>query len=379
MPIKNRPDPNYEPPDRKTFDDGKYKVNGIAWVTTDDAESPIFKARKNSAALYAVYKTLLLNGEDGPPGSVSPGEVPLLVRAFGGDPAKLPDRTTDPTAFLIAARTAINAVSKELEVRVSGGWIQDVPGMSLPVDSYHTFELTKIFTKNEEGDFSWTKGEYGNYFVAEFTVVANLQGRPSAYDGAKITGIVSYGMKVNPDGDPEFETTDKGEWTSNAVVFSKFLGAFVPGVYEINFADPSNILPEVMDEYGRNKRRAVTQVVKNKHGRVGINIKGFASVDADIAPMPMDEPDKELPAREVEDETNEPPIMEQIYNLIDEKAGGGAFGADGKLTPKGREWCKGDFKDFLKEKGYKASFDAWNDETRQAVLTYLKGDEEDEF
>ena len=379
MPIQNRPDPNYETPDRKTFDDGKYKVNGIQWVTTDNAEAPIFKARKNSASLYAVYKTLLLNGEDGPPGSVSPGEVPLLVRAFGGDPSTLPDRTTDPTAFLIAAKTSINATGKELEVKVSGGWVQDVPGMSLPVDSYHTFELVRIFTKNEEGDFSWETGEYGKYFVAEFSVVANLQGRPSMYDGARMAGIISYGMKVNSDGDPEFETSDKGDWTSNAVVFSKFLNAFVPAVYETTFADPSNILPEVMAEYGKNRRRAVTQVVKNSKGRIGLNVKAFASVDDDLAPMPADESEKELPARNVEDEVTEPETMEQIYALIDEKAGGGAFGKDGSLTTKGKTWCKGDFKDFLKEKGYKASFNAWDDETRKAVLTYLKGEEEDEF
>lgn len=374
MPIKNRPDPNYESPDRKTFDDGKYKVNGIVWVTMDDADAPIFKVRKNSATLYSVYRMALVNGEDGPPGSVTPGEVPLLVRAFGADPTKLPDKESDPTAYLISAKTLINATMKELQVTVKGGWVQDVPGMSLPADSYHMFEISRINTKNDEGEISWIKGEYGPFFAAEMVVVANMHGKPSMYDGARISTFVSYGMTVDAEGDPTFEKTSDGGWTSAAVATSKFLAAFVPSAYELSFTDPSNILPEVWEEYTRNRRRGITMVSRNKKGRIIFNMKGLVPADTELPPM--DAPEE---SRDVADEATEPDIMRKIYALIDEKAGGGAFGSDGKLTPKGKTWCKGDFKAFIKANGYKASFDAWDDKTRVAVLAFLRGEEEDEF
>ena len=381
MPITNRPDPNYEPEERTSFSDGKYSINGIAWVSNDDSGAPIFKVRKNSTALYAIYRTVTVDGKDGPPGSVSPAQVSVLVSAFGGDPDKLPDREEDPTAYLISARDMINSQNKVLEVTVQGGWVQEIPGMSLPVNKYFTFELNRITTKNEQDELCWVESKqgYGPWFGVELVAVGSMNQKPTPYDGVTVWDIVSYGLTVSPEGDPTFETNANGKWTSAAVATDRFIAAFVPDVVNYEFSNPANILPEIWELYKRNRRRAVTQVIKRgKSNRVGVNISGLVSTEDDGMVEPKQEETKEAPARDVETETQEPASMAGVYDLISKGLGQKAFDSAGNLNDAGKAWCKENLKPFLTEKHYPAAFSRWTPEMTNDVYAFLS-QEEDEF
>lgn len=366
MPLQNRPDPNYEVEEFTTFADGKYKLSGIQWFTLDEEGAPIFVVQKNSTNLVARFRGIVSGADDGPPGSVSVGEVALLVKAFGGDPDKLPPRD-DPAAFLIAARDAINNSEKTLEVVVSGGWINRIPGMSLPVNKYFQFEVSRFTTADDVGEVAPKEGSWGRYFGVEFKVVGDMQGHPTKFDGATIWESIGYGLRVGKEGQPEFITKDDGGWVSAAVQTSRFLEAFCPTIFESEFRDTNNILPEVSEEIRRSAEKAVTQVVKKaRSNRVGLNVGGFALV-GDKPPMP-----EELPTRDVEDEAAELPMMEQIYKLIDKGAGGEGF-SGGKLNAAGKKWCKENLSEFLVKKGFGKKFDAWTEGMQTEILTYLLG------
>lgn len=387
MPIKNRPDPEYEPESQfDTFADGKHPVTGITWITNDEEGAPIFVANKGRTPLVARYRSILESEESGPPGSVSPAEVIMLVKAFGGDPSKLPDREVDPTAFLMAARDQINNSDKVVSVTVSSGWINHVPGMNLPPDKYFTFQYAGITTKNDEDQISWKEGQYGKWFGANLRVVGDLQLRSTPYDGYEQFVMVSYGLTVNEQGTPEYATrvkegTSQKVWTSAAVGFSKFVAAFAPQIEQADFQDVHNILPELNELGLREQRRAVGQVTRSKTGFINVNISSLASIEE--APLPMPEDEDEKPAeRDVEDEVKETDTLGQIYDLIDTGAGKGAF-SNGSLNAKGKQWCKEHLKPFLTEHGMKARMDAWTDEEQKKVLSFLRSEvgaeEEDEF
>jgi len=374
MPITNRPDPDYKPENQQSFSDGEYTVNGISWVTKDESGAPIFKVRKNSASLYAVYRTVV-GEKDGPPGSVSPAQVSILVRAFGGDPEKLPDKEQDPTAYLLAARDLINNQNKKVKVIVRGGWVQEIPGMSLPVDKYFTFEIGRFTSKNEMDEISWVEGDYGPWFGVEFVAVGNMYQKPTPYDGVTIWDSVGYGLAVDSEGNPTFATKADGQWTSAAVGISKFISAFIPEALDYEFSTPTNILPELWDIYRRNRKRAVTQVIKRKSGRVCLNISGLVSVEEAQA----SESPQEVPARDVEDEIKEDASLEGVYALISEGLGKKAFDSSGSLNKDGKAWCKENLKPFLVEKGYPASFSKWTAGMVKDVFEFLSQDDEEEF
>lgn len=386
MTIKNAPDPDYEPStDFSSFTDGSYEINGISWITNDDSGAPIFVASKGWAPLVARYRSVMADGSDGPPGSVSPGEVAMLVRVFGADPSKLPDRDADPTAFLIAARDMINSTGKVLKVTVKDGWVNHIPGMGLPVDKYFTFELDALAPREDDVP-TQREGQYGPWFIVNLRVVGDLQQRPTVYDGYRCASFVNYGLIVNEQGELEYESreTKSGakDWTSAAVRLHKVIVAFAPTLEtdEIAFASVNNILPELEQEALRLRRRAVGQVTKDSKGRIGVKIESLAAIDPDLPPMPAPEPEKELPARDVEDEVVEPPSMEQVYAVIGNLCTEKAFDASGNLTTAGKNWCREHLKPFLKEKGYPAKLSEWTESIRTDILDFLNpSGSDDEF
>jgi len=386
MPILKRPDPDFEPePEFTTFKDGSYTIKAIQWMTKDDEDAPIFVNRKDGQ-LTARYRTIQENGEDGPPGSLGPAEVPLLVRAFGGKPGKLPKREGDPTAFLIAARDMVNSLEKPIKVKVESGWIQYIPGMSLPPDKYFTFLFHGVATKNELDEPSWRKGQYGRWFGVNLEVAGNVQQKPTIYDGLIRFCIVSYGLHENTDGQPEFDVNEGGKWTGAAVGTNKFITAYAPTLYEEQFGDPNNICPE-LDKIGRDLgRKCVGMTKRDKAGRVKIDVGSLSSIDEDPDPFfEAEEPDakeevkedgatkeaKDLPSRNVEDET---PIIDRIKDYWSQCAKGEAFDKSGKLTAKGKTWAGKTLKPFLQKNKIKARIETWNDDQMQNIENFMKAD-----
>ena len=71
-----------------TFETGTYEENGLTFFTVGSDGNPYYKVRADGS-FFCNYNTY--NGEEqGPPGSVAPDGLPLLVHAFGGDPGQLP-------------------------------------------------------------------------------------------------------------------------------------------------------------------------------------------------------------------------------------------------------------------------------------------------
>lgn len=389
MPITNRPDPEYVPEEFETFSDGKYPTIGIRWFSVDDQKAPIFMSGKGRQPLVAMYRTLLEDDRDGPPGSVSPAEVVMLVKAYGGDPKNLPDREEDPTAFLMAARDTINSSDKVVTIAVKDGWVSNTPGLNLPPDKYFTFGYAGISTKTDDIPAP-REGQYGKWFGVNLRVVGDLQQRPTPYDGYEQFVFVSYGLVVE-EGTPTYETRSKEgssqkSWTSAAVQTSRLIAAFAPTVEQVEFQDPHNILPELEVEAKRLQRRAVGQVVSNK-GRVRVSVTSLAPIDPDPLPMPSSrDVEDEVPEHEVGD------VMGQIYALIEalcpgktyDKNGkliGKAFDKDGVLTSNGKAWCKEVLKPYLKGKSYPSRFTSWTTTMQEDILGFLKSltEEEDEF
>lgn len=374
MPITNKPDPDYEPEPFATFKDGKYDVNGIRWITNDDQGAPCFVPSKGLSPIVARY-TSLIGEKDGPPGSVAPSEIALLVKSFGADPTKLPDRERDPTAYLITARDLINNVGAAVPVTVSGGWIQSVKGMDLPPDSYFVFEFGGISTKNDEGNPAPRPGTYGNWFGANLIVTGDVQQRATPYDGVSTFMIVSYGLVVNEHGLPEYETDENQKWTSNAYQFYRFARAFAPGLEEEDFGDVDNVLPELEElarKAKRSGRRVLGQVTRaKKSGRIGVNVGSLQALGETETVTVKGTTEEQLPERHIEDEVKEPPTLKDIFKTIDGLCGEAAFTGGGELTTAGKSWCKENLKAFLQEKRWPARFTDWNDEQRTAVLLHL--------
>lgn len=368
MPITNRPDPDYEPEELQSFADGQYKVNGIHWFTADEEGAPIFVVQANSTNLVARYRTVM-SDSDGPPGSVTPGEIPLLVKAFGGDPKQLPSRD-DPSAFLIAARDLVNKASKNVTVTVAGGWVTHIPGMSLPKDKYFRFRVSRITTRNEQEQPAWKEGTYGRYIGIEFVVASDMAGNKSPYDGATIWESISYGLKADDSGNPTFTRKDDGSPTPAAAQTDRFLGAFCPSIYEAGFENPGNVMPEFWELYKKDKREALTQVIQvgRDSKRIGLNVYGFAAVDAGAD---AGDSTVEMPSRDVNDEAKGGSLLQQVYDLIETVTPERAFDAGGKLNKVGKAWCKINLAPFLTERSWPKRFDMWDADQQSAVLEHL--------
>jgi len=371
VPIANKPDADYEPKTEfDTFSDGDYNISGITWITTDDQGAPCFVPSKGMAPVVARYRSMI-GEKDGPPGSVSPGEVSLLVRAFGCNPAKLPDRDRDPVAFLIAARELVNNSGSTVKVTVSGGWVSSVKGMDLPADSYFIFNFGGVSTKDDEGLPFARVGTYGRWFGVNLIVAGDIQQKPTPYDGVGTFVIVPYGLTVNADGIPSYEVKEDGQWTGSAFQFYRFARAFAPGLEQADFGNVENVLPE-LDKLARDADvRAIGQVTRSRSGRIGVNISSLQALDGDnpVVSTPQ-APKEELPVRNVEDEIAEVPSLQDIYSVITTLCGKPAFG-NGSLTAPGKAWCKENLKPFLSEKRWPARFTDWTDAQRTAVLAHL--------
>ena len=194
------------------------------------------------------------------------------MRAYGGDPAKLPVAQDDYAVYLVAAQTL--AKGKKVKVIVRDEWVNTdkIAGFGVP-EGLFRFAWAGVNTTLYDGEF-------GKYFFLSLKVVSDFMGRPTLYDGVTVTEPTSYGLIEGMDGNPTYELSPKtGNWTANAVRMHRLVNAFAPDVVREEFTDPSNILPELENAARKVNRIAVAQRKANTKGKVRTDLGSLQYVE----------------------------------------------------------------------------------------------------
>lgn len=249
------------------FDDGKYPVKGINWFSLD-ADRPILVAQSDGK-LVGRMNFILQDGNDGPPHSVTLGEMPLLVKAFGGDITKLPAK---PDLSIPAQVSAYMEKIQELSVgktsvEVKGGWVRSIAGAEVPTGLYY-FRVIDVSPKNKETELPEPRdGQWGLWFLVDFEVVAGEGGSQTPWAGVRFTEFISYAVDVT-NGEPDWSRTRKGDYTGAAVQLSHLMLYAAPSMFEegFSFKNPNNILPDFLHVALKEQKVLKGFRQKNKKG-----------------------------------------------------------------------------------------------------------------
>jgi hypothetical protein len=285
--------------------------------------------------------------------SIDLAEAALLVKAFGGEVGSLPpkpslDRAGLVTAYLEAVKVAVDAAGSEVEVEVSGGWVNSggVKGMALPVGIGY-FKLIDINPKNDQDLPEARDGQYGPFFFATFELLAGEGGAQTPFVGVTVTEIVNYAIqvKVGEDGVPVigWAMTDVGKkWTNASVIMSNLIRLTAPSMIaqgEMQYTDPYNVLPDWLVAAQRDEAPIKFYRAKDKKGRIKAN---FATLEsgASLKVAPTLGVPVEAPAAAVPTPTSSAPDEAEMQKkglvifktFMDLVAGASAF-AEGTLKP----------------------------------------------
>jgi len=344
MPITNVPTPDYIPEplgDRKKWDAGEYTAIGIQWFSlSKDSNQPIF-VNQNGRMVARCYLLLKKSPDEGPPFSVDSDKVPLLVRALGGDPAKLPNMQADYSAYLLAAQNLTRG--KEVKIKVGDeGWVGDIHGMVVP-EGYFRVSFVKINTRDESDRPAVLAGEWGQWFAPQLKVVADVTGNATPYDGITTNDPCSYGL-VNKNSNIEFEISEKtGQWTANAVRTNRLIQAFAPETVNAVFGDLDNILPEFEQEAQRAKRVAIAQrKASQKTGKVRWDYGSlqFVEVAREL---------QSVLTKTISQGADTSPVLPVLFRLLKAEANRGRKEEEGELvvtedglsfSDAGKKWAK---------------------------------------
>lgn len=286
-------DPNYEASDSGDFEkfpSGKYTAIAIEWFSLNDHNEPILKAQKDLKLVGRL--TFILEGNKaGPPFSLTLSEMPLLVRAFGKDVKNLPalPEENQPGKITEYMKAVENICKGEVDIEVNKGWANNVKGMVVP-DEYFYFNLTDIFPKDEKGDPYPRDGDYGLYFVAEFTVFAGEGGSETPYKGVKFNEIIPYAVTV-VNGEPDWEKTKvtlqysaAGQRLSNLVRMSAPSMNLLDTDYK--FTNPHNILTDWFKHLSQDNVLLKGGRVKTDR-RICLDLNSVKPVNGYSAPKPV--------------------------------------------------------------------------------------------
>lgn len=276
----------YEVPENtfQGFPDGKYKVKGFDWFTLDDTKQrPILVAQKDSK-MVGRFRFLMPTGkldergkevfEDGPPMSVTLNQMPLVAKAFGVDIKKLSSTPSVSQAGLVSQymmnlQNLCKESNKVLEVEVSKGWVNSLPGMTV-APGYYYFQVVDITgdgSGNELKPKKSTNEKWLDYFYIEFEVVAGEGGSQSPYNGVRFTETLSYAFMV--EGDKVVTQKNKdGTWTAAASRVSRFVRLAAPEAFVVNFDPPNihNILPYMRQHILKENKTLKGTMVKEEKG-----------------------------------------------------------------------------------------------------------------
>ncbi len=249
---------DYVPPesDFEQFKDGEYFVIAARWSSLDDQDRPILVAQKDGRLVVRAH--LLLEGkDDGPPYSCSLREVPLLVRAFGGDVNRLPPvpAITDAgaiTSYLEKAEELLVS-QKPLKVVVSNGWVNSVEGMEVPPGLFY-FRICDITPHNKDGEPEPKQGQYGPIFFLHLEIVAGEGGSKTPWEGAVTRELMNYAIetRVGEDGvlRPDWQRRKGGDsagaYTKAATILAHLMQYTAPVLFQDGYihSNPNNLLPD---------------------------------------------------------------------------------------------------------------------------------------
>lgn len=376
----------------RQWDDGEYTAIGLQWFDNEqhtDNGDPIYVAQQGD--LVARCK-LLVEGEeeDGPPMSVRPGQILALAKAFGVDVDKTwPDPIKDSSKFLRAVERAVGRTDVELKITVSGGWVSDVPGWSLPRDQSFQLIYVGCDTLDDDGNPCWRDYGYGRSVILKFKITGDLDGDFTAYDGWEERIFVPYRVDPDPE-DPDMPTfvldkSDKGNNNAQVNCYN-LMQATAPTLLENeSWGDTSNVVPE-WDAFAREASIILRgdTIWSKKAARVKMPIwmikpryKDGRSYEEEESPKPQE---KKKPAKPPKEEVIEKSsAIEHLYKAItqearlraeDEKAK--AFGADGKLNEAGAAIAREVFSPLIEKKELPSNiFAEWEDEHVEIALKAL--------
>lgn len=226
----------------KNWEDGEYKARGIhSYVSNDkDRGLPIFVVQGDK--LVARFKLLILTNDEetgteieaeGPPMSTTITEMRMLVRAFGGDPSKLPAEGT--TKFLQDAMDMINSARQTKRAGVKNGWVKWVEGQNPPTGKdVFLWQFKGFWCEKGTNPVAFEvlhrpsglNGAYDEDIAwAKFELIADAWGNPSPYAGYEISIKVynPYNGSTKEQGGKLFPATNVGAKGGIPVGVSRWL------------------------------------------------------------------------------------------------------------------------------------------------------------
>ena len=330
--AKAKPVSKYE-----EFEAGTYEVTEFEFFTKDNSGLPVYVVQEGRGGIRMVarYRTYDAEGNEGPPGSIEEGELALLVHAFGGDIAQLPD---DKLKALAIAEQLVKAADRTVRVNVSdSGWIRNVYDMGLPEGNY-VFKYSGLPRIDEDGKPAFTNTGFGQFAVTRLT--------------------------VNDPGSP-FNGTPQDVWINWETFVT--LRALAPQLYDSLIGQPGTELKNLDSMFKAGEHKIVGEVKADERGRVRLD-------KSSLRPLTDDE---------VANETGEPSLgyIEHLYQAIaddnDKKAWreSGAFVGEGKLSQTGKAWAKEKLAPICKKEGIDKNFTNMSKDNVKTLLKELGRDD----
>lgn len=319
----------------EVFEDGKYAVKGVEWFTTDDDDNPILVGQSDGK-LVGRLNFILVDDKEGPPHSLTLAEMPLLVRAFGGDISKLPNK---PDLSVPAQVSAYMKRIQELaigttSVEVKSGWVRNIAGAEIPTGLFY-FKVVGVSPKNKETELPEPKdGQWGPWFLVDFEVVAGEGGSKTPWEGATFTEFISYAVEVK-DGEPDWARNKKGDYTGAAVQLSHLMLYTAPGMFEDGFVfkNPNNILPDFLRMALKEKKILKGFRQKNKKGdRIVLDL---STVEPVTNMSTID--NRAITDNKTSEDAKARMLVKQLMNLV---AGQECFTSDFVLNETGKSIAK---------------------------------------
>lgn len=318
-----------EPKSKYTeFEDGTYEVNRIEFFTKDSDGDPVYveQTRGDTIVLVARYRTYQ-DTEEGPPGSIEPYELPLLVAAFGGNVASLP--SNDKLKALQVAQVEINNSDKLVDVYVRGGWINSIKGFGLPTGDY-IFEFVGGRTVDEDGNPTWYDGKFGTFSIIQLAVA----------------------MEDNP-----FNGSIQEVWLNREAL--GIINAIAPEAYQevVNIA-------AIISNAKKEKGKIFGSIIEDDKGRPKLDKSSLRPADVDTVVNVGEIKPVEHLYQAIADGVDKKPWQEST-----------AFSSPGELADPGRVWAKQNLAPIFDEHGINRLFNKMTDDNIKTVLTELGRDD----
>lgn len=279
-------DPTIKAKEFEEWPDEKVKVKGIYEFITQQDDVPAFK-QGTDGTLYCLVRLMLASGEAGPPMRVSPAELPLVAKAFGGSLSKVPrNRTTPQFQMVMLERANEGGIVREVQVKGGYAKLWSLEGADLPVSRMFRFKVNGFLTKKSDV-VAFETDIYGNRVLNVFLEVAGDEnGNESLYDGARVMSRMEDpfdGVKPRGNGfEPNAKVAKNGGSPMSVQRMKNFLWCFWPeiGEYRDQWQSDASRSRFGVDEAADPIKVIAAKVIEN-----GYKAKGYLSPDKNGKPV----------------------------------------------------------------------------------------------